>query len=184
MLAMKLFGLPLFLSAAAEPSRFGLLKVDPGLIIWTALTFIALVLLLRKTAWGPIIDGLERREENIRKSLDEAESARAEAVKLIEEQKAVLDEARREVQEIIEQGRHQAGAMRDEIVAKAQTEAAKAMENARQQMQVEVKQAREQLRGEVVELSVEVAGKLLERSLNDEDHQRLAGKFIEEVKRH
>ena len=130
MLATMLSGLPVFLSSASEPSRFGLLKVDPGLIIWTALTFIALLILLRKTAWGPIIEGLDRREENIRRSLDEAEKARQDAVEYVEQQKAALDGARREAHELLEESRRQAGVMGEEIVAKARGEAEKAMESA------------------------------------------------------
>ncbi len=66
-------GLPFLLSAAEEGGRkFGLLSPDPGLILWTVLTFVGLLLLLRKTAWGPIVDGLDRREEKIRASLSDA----------------------------------------------------------------------------------------------------------------
>lgn len=162
----------------------GLLDPDPGLIIWTVLTFLALLLLLSRTAWKPIIDGLDRRENAIRNSLEEAEKARAEALELIEEQKAALDKARDEAQDIIERGKAQAGSMRDEIVAVARTEAEQTLDAARREIDVQIGQARDDLRREVVDLSVEVASKVIGRSLSDEDHKRLAGDFLREMKGH
>ena len=78
-------GLPILLSAEGGRS-FDLLSPDPGLIFWTVLTFVGLLFLLRKTAWGPIIDGLDRREQTIRNSLADAEKAMAEGKQLLEEQ--------------------------------------------------------------------------------------------------
>ncbi len=175
-------GLPFLLSAVAEGGRkFGLLTPDPGLILWTVLTFLGLLFLLRKTAWGPIVDGLDRREENIRASLAEADEAREEGRQLLEQQQAELAEARREAQKIIEQGASTAKTMQDEIVAKAQSEAGDIVESARKEIQLETERARESLRAEVVDLSMQVAGKLLERSLADEDHARLAREFMSQV---
>ncbi len=175
-------GLPFLLSAAAEGGRkFGLLSPDPGLILWTVLTFVGLLFLLWKTAWGPIVEGLDRREEKIRASLSEAETARQEGRQLLEQQQAELGEARKEAQKIIEQGKTTAKSMQDEIVAKAQGEAGEIVESARKEIQLETERARETLRAEVVDLSLQVAGKVLERSLGDADHERLAKEFMSQV---
>jgi F-type H+-transporting ATPase subunit b len=180
-------GLPVLLNTGAEAAghgrEFGLLSVDPGLIFWTVLTFLLLLVLLRKTAWGPIIEGLERREESIRNSLAEAESARDEGKKLLEQQQAELQESRKEAQRIIEQGTASAKAMQEEILAKAQVESGEIVESARKQLQVEVDRARETLRQEVVDISLQVAGKVLERSLNDDDHQQMAEEFMSQVEK-
>lgn len=168
-------------SQAIFLSGGGLMSPDPGLIFWTILTFLGLVFLLKKTAWGPIIDGLDRREEKIRNSLDEAETARKDAVALIDEQKAELAKARQEATAIIEQGRDAARRSQQEIVGKAQAEAAETLESARREINAEMIRARDQLRSEVVDLSVKVAERLLERSLGDDDHQRLASRFLDEV---
>jgi len=177
MVAINPMGLPFFATG-------GLMTPDPGLIIWTALTFLGLLFLLGKTAWKPIVDGLDRRENAIRESLEEAKKAREEALELVERQKSELSAARDEAQKIIERGKAQAGVMRDEIVAKARTEADRTLEAARREIDVQIGQAREDLRREVVGLSVEVAGKVIERSLEDEDHRRLADEFLREVKSH
>ncbi len=177
MVAMNPNGLAIFAAG-------GLLDPDPGLIIWTVLTFLALLFLLRKTAWKPIIDGLDRRESAIRNSLEEAEKSRQEALKLVEEQQSELNRAREEVQVIIDKGKAQAGSMRDEIVAKAQAEAEQTLNSARREIEVQIGQAREDLRREVVDISVEVASKVLGRTLSDEDHKRMAGDFLREMKGH
>lgn len=173
-------GLP-FLSAAEGGREFGLLSPDPGLIFWTVLTFLGLLLLLRKTAWGPIVDGLDRREENIRASLAAADAAREEGRQLLEQQQAELADARKEAQKIIDQGTATAKTMQGEIVAKAQSEAGEIVASARKEIQLETERARESLRAEVVDLSLQVAGKVLSRSLDDADHERLAREFMSQV---
>ncbi|MCB1164428.1 MAG: F0F1 ATP synthase subunit B [Candidatus Krumholzibacteriia bacterium] len=177
-------GLPVLLATAEEGGRkFGLLSPDPGLILWTVLTFFVLLILLRKTAWGPIVDGLDRREENIRAALKEADEAREESRKVLAEQQAALAEARKEAQGIIDQGAAMAKTLHAELVTKAQAEAGEILASARREIQLEADRARESLRAEVVDLSLQVAGKLLERSLGDADHERLAREFMSEVEK-
>ena len=173
--------LPLLLSAGEGGRKFDLLSPDPGLIFWTVLTFLGLLFLLRKTAWGPILDGLDRREEKIRSSLDEAAKAREEGQQLLEQQKEELNRARQEAQKIIEQGTASAKAMQEEILVKAQAEAGDVLESARREIKLETEKARDALRAEVVDISLEVSSKLLERSLKDDDHERLAREFMSEV---
>ncbi|MBN2170529.1 MAG: F0F1 ATP synthase subunit B [Candidatus Krumholzibacteriota bacterium] len=178
-------GAPVLLAAAehaeAAGRKFGLLTPDPGLIFWTVVTFLGLLWLLRKTAWGPILDGLERREETIRRSLADAERASEEARRTIAEQQAALAEARDEAQRIIERGTGAAKAAQEDILARARTEAGELVEAARREIRLETERVRDELRSEVVDLSLTVAGKLLERSLGDEDHRRLADEFLREV---
>ena len=100
-----------------------LLSPEPGLIFWTIVTFIVLLFILRKTAWGPIMKGLEEREKRIKDSLDSAENARSAAERLLEEQKNLLSEARSESQTIIDNAHKAADAAKQEIVQQAKTEA-------------------------------------------------------------
>ncbi|MDP6417898.1 MAG: F0F1 ATP synthase subunit B [Candidatus Krumholzibacteria bacterium] len=172
--AMNPYGPALFLSG-------GLFSPDPGLIFWTILSFLGLVFLLKKVAWGPIIDGLDRREESIRKSLEDTEKAREDALQYVEEQKQELSKAREETREILEQGKTQASAMKEEIMLRAREEAEQTIESARRQIDLEMSQARDSLREEVVDLTVQVAGKLLERSLDDSDHRKMSDEFLKEA---
>ena len=168
MLELIPVGLPL-LAATEGGRKFGLLSPDPGLILWTVLTFIGLLFLLRKTAWGPIIDGLDRREQNIRAALSDAEKA--------------LVAARQEAQKLIDQGTATARSLQEEMLAKAQQEAGAIVASARREIELETDRAREALRAEVVDLSLRVAGRLLERSLADADHERLAREFMSQVEK-
>ena len=172
--------LPVLLSAEGGRS-FDLLSPDPGLIFWTVLTFIGLLFLLRKTAWGPIIDGLDRREQTIRNSLAAAEKAREDGARLLEEQRATLAEAHGEAQKIIDRGNAAAKILQEELLAKAQFEAGEVLESAKREIRLETDRARSALREEVVDLSLRVAGKLLERSINDADHERMAREFMSKV---
>lgn len=182
MLELIPVGLPL-LAATEGGRKFGLLSPDPGLILWTVLTFIGLLFLLRKTAWGPIIDGLDRREQNIRAALSDAEKARDEGKRLLAEQEAALAAARQEAQKLIDQGTATARSLQEEMLAKAQQEAGAIVASARREIELETDRAREALRAEVVDLSLRVAGRLLERSLADADHERLAREFMSQVEK-
>jgi len=181
MLAFLNAGIPFFLAAEEAGGKWGLLKPDPGLIIWTVLTFLGLLVLLRLTAWRPIVDGLDRREEKIKSALAEAAKAREEGQALIAEQQAQLHQARKEAQKIIEQGATSAKAIQEEILAKAKDEAGQLVRTARREIELETEKARQVLRAEVVDLSLDVASRVLERSLKDADHERLAREFLGEV---
>ncbi len=100
----------------------GLLRVDPGLMLWTIITFIVLLLILWKAAWRPIVDALDARAEKIRFEIDNAERTRQEADKLLTQHKAMMDNARNEASQIIAKGREEAEKIKNEIVEKAATE--------------------------------------------------------------
>ena len=95
----------LFAVIVSEGSSGGLLDVNPGLMIWTVVTFILLLFILKKVAWKPILNSLNERETFIKDSLDKAEKARIEAEKMFEENKANLEKAEEEAQKVIDQGK-------------------------------------------------------------------------------
>src|SRR5262245_14214345 len=131
-----------------------LVRLDPGLLIWTVITFFALLAVLRWKAWGPILAAIERREKAIRDAIDAAKRDRAEAWKTIEEQKRLLDEARRETASLLEQGRKDAEAVKGEMIAKARSEAGSVVEQGRRQIERETKAAVQQLRDQAAGLAV------------------------------
>jgi F-type H+-transporting ATPase subunit b len=85
--------------------EFNILEVNPGLMFWTIVTFVILFLLLRKFAWGPILEMLEKRENTIKESLEEAARSREEAQKLFEEYNQKLEKAGTDAQKVLEEGR-------------------------------------------------------------------------------
>jgi F-type H+-transporting ATPase subunit b len=150
-----------------------LVQPDPGLYIWTILTFLVLVALLAKFAWRPLLDALERRQDTIRKSLDDARKAKEELERLQAESQRILNEARAQAAAMLSQTQSDAMRLRDELKQKAQAEAANVMKNAERQIAQETARAVQQIRHEAIDLSIAIASKLLQRNVSKEDNERL-----------
>jgi len=148
-------------------------ELHSGLIWWTLINFAVLLVLLKKFAWRPILDALQKREEGIRSSLEQAEAARDEAARSKEECQALVDQGRREAQTIVEDARKRAGQEQTTILQQARDEADALLERAQQDIRREHDQALESLRAEVANLSIMVAGKVIGKSLDRESHQQL-----------
>jgi len=150
-----------------------LVQPDPGLYIWTIVTFLILVAALGKFAWRPLLEALERRQAAIRKSLDDAQQAKQELERLHVQSQKILADARVQAEHILSQTRSDANRLRDELKQKAQTEAAGVLKNAERQIEMETARALQQIRREAVDISVAIASKLLERNVTKEDNERL-----------
>jgi F-type H+-transporting ATPase subunit b len=143
--------------------------------------FLVLFVLLWKFAFPPITKMLDQRAENIRESLEKAEDTRVQAERLLDEYKVQMAEARLEAAKVIEQGRKVAETMKDEIVAKANEEAAAVLAKARDEIQAEKRAAIAELQASVADLSVAVAGKVIGTSLSDAEHRKLIESYVAEV---
>jgi F-type H+-transporting ATPase subunit b len=150
-----------------------LVQLDPGLFIWTIATFLVLLALLAKFAWGPLLKALEERQSLIRKSLEDAQQARQELERLNREQQRIMASARAEADSIVSQSRSDAERLRQELRESARAEAANIVKNAERQIELQTHQALRQIRQEAVDLSVAIASKLLARNLSKEDNDRL-----------
>jgi F-type H+-transporting ATPase subunit b len=158
-----------------------LVQPDPGLFIWTIITFLVLLLLLAKFAWKPLLAALEARREAIRKSLDDAQQAKLELERLHQESDRILKQARMDAAEIVSQSRSDAQNLREELNKKAQTEAEGIVKSAQKTIQIETQKALAQIRGEVVDLSVSIASRLLERNVSKEDNIRLIDETLKQI---
>ena len=150
-----------------------LVQVDPGLYVWTILTFLVLLTLLAKFAWGPLLQALAAREETIRKALGDAEKARQELERLNQESDAIIRKARVEGESIVGASRAYAERLRSELREKARAEADGILKNAERQIQLETARALEQIRREAADISVAIASKLIQRNITKEDNERL-----------
>jgi len=146
----------------------GLLNIDPGLVIWTIVTFVILLWVLKKFAWKPILSMIEERETTIRASLDEAEKAQAQAEATMQEYQKKLEEARKEAREIISEGKDSAEKIKSEIVAEAQKQKQKMLVDARKQIESEREKALKQIRNSVADIAVAAASRIIDRQLNAE----------------
>ena len=158
-----------------------LVQPDPGLFIWTIVTFLGLLWALKKLAWGPLLEALETRQNAIRKSLDDAQQAKVELERLHAESGLIIQKARVEADAIISQSRADGDRVREEIRAKARTEADHIVKNAERQIQLETSRALEQIRREAVDLSVMIASKIIQRNLSKEDNERLIDDALKQV---
>lgn len=158
-----------------------LVQPDPGLFLWTILTFLVLLVLLAKFAWKPLLALLDRREEMIRQSLDDADKAKQELQRLQQESKEILSKARVEAQSILAKSRSQAEKLKGELRQEAKVQADSILRDAEKQIQVETKKAIAVIKTEVVDLSLLVASKLIKRNLSKEDNQSLIEESLKQV---
>ncbi len=158
-----------------------LVQPDPGLFIWTILTFLVLVGLLAKFAWRPLLEALERRQATIARSLEDAQRARQELERLQRESAQMMQQARIEAEAIISRTRSDAESLREELKQKSRAEAAAIVKNAERQIQMETARAVQQIRGEAVDLSVAIASKILKRQVSKDDHEGLIEDTLKQV---
>jgi F-type H+-transporting ATPase subunit b len=157
----------------------GFTDVRPGLIFWTLVTFILVALVLRWKAWGPILSLAEEREKAISNAIESAKRERAEAERLLAEQKTAIAEARREAAEMIRRNQAEMERFRDEMKANAQREAEALLETARRQISEERAKATAELKAVSVDLAIEIAQKLLGEKMDDSRHRALAQQFVQ-----
>jgi F-type H+-transporting ATPase subunit b len=150
-----------------------LVQPDPGLYIWTIVTFLILLGLLAMFAWRPLLQALEQRQATIAKSLDDAQRARHELEQLHAESARILAEARVQAETILSRTREDANRLREEMKQKSQAEAQGIVRNAEKQIELETARAIQQIRHEAVDLSVAIASKLLQRHVTPADNDRL-----------
>jgi F-type H+-transporting ATPase subunit b len=158
-----------------------LVQPDPGLFIWTIVTFLGLLWALKKLAWGPLLEALETRQGAIRKSLDDAQQAKVELERLNAESAQIIQRARVEAETIVTQSRVDGERLREEIRTKARTEAEHIVKNAERQIQLETSRALEQIRREAVDLSVMIASKIIQRNLTRADNEKLIDEALKQV---
>ncbi|PYR17503.1 MAG: ATP synthase F0 subunit B [Acidobacteria bacterium] len=161
-----------------------LVQPDPGLFIWTILTFLVLLGLLAKFAWRPLLQALESRQESIRRSLDDARQAKQDLERLHQESAQIIRQARVEADGIITRSRADAERLREEMKQKARAEADTIVKSAERQIQLETTRALQQIRTEAVDLSVMIASKIIQRNLSKEDNERLIDEALRQVQAH
>lgn len=158
-----------------------LLSVNPGLIIWTIIIFVLLLLLLWKVAWGPLIKALQNREDTIKTSLENAEKQNKEAHELLEQNKKTLAEANSQAQKIIMEGREMANKLRDDIINKANEESRKMVEQAKKEIEQQKETAMAQIKDEISELAIKAAEKIINETLDEKKQKKIIDDFINKI---
>ena len=160
-----------------------MLDINPGLIIWTIITFILLVIVLGKFAWKPLLQALHSRKQEIADSLKKAEEARKDSERMMNENKIAMEKASTETARLIAEGRAMAEQLKSDIVAKANESAKKMLEQAKDEITREKESAMSQLRSEVAELSILVAEKILDESLDGVKQKKMVDKVLQQLQK-
>tara|TARA_X000001036_G_scaffold119663_1_gene113144 strand:+ start:9506 stop:10051 length:546 start_codon:yes stop_codon:yes gene_type:complete len=170
--------------AESSSGKNPLTAVTPGLYIWTIITFLLLFYVLAKFAWKPLLGMLEERENLIKTSLNNAETARKELEKINLESEAIITKARTDAQSILSDGKAAAEKIKDDTVAKAKEEANKIKEEAKLQIKAEKDKAISDIKKEVVDLSISVAEKLINKNISEQDNSSLIEESLKEIKQY
>jgi F-type H+-transporting ATPase subunit b len=160
-----------------------LVQPDPGLFIWTIVTFLILLALLSKFAWTPLLAALQVRQDRITQALDEAKRAQEEMERLRRESAEIIRQAHAEAGTIVSASRTDAERVREDTKQKARTEAAAIIAAAERQIQAATVRAKDEVRREVVDLAVAIASKLIRRNITAEDNRVMIDEMISSLPR-
>ncbi len=153
----------------------------PGSMLWTIISFLILLVILRKWAWGPIINALEKREQTIKSDLDGAREEREKAELLHQEYQENLDGARKEANQIAQDARRAAEKVKDSTIREAKEIAQNTIEKAKQEIEAEKVRVSQELKTEVAALVTDTVKQILKRGLTTEDQQRIITTGLEEL---
>lgn len=189
LLVSLLLAAPVYAAAVAEEGGHGgegsinIFAGDVGNALWTLVIFLVLLWVLGKYAWGPVLSGLQGREEFIRGALEQAKQDRDAAEARLAEYEAKLATARHEVEAILDEARRDADVVRRREEEKAKEEAERMIARARREIEIASETAVKDLYARATQLATEAASRILGRELNPEDHERLVRESIAAVER-
>lgn len=176
-------GFSLSVLALATEESGSLIDVNPGLIFWTVITFVVLLLILKKVAWKPILEALDQREAAIKESLDKAEKAKEEAQKVLDKNQAYIAQAEEESKKIIDQSRVYAEKLKAQMISESKEQARKIVEDASAEIERKKEAAFNELKNQVAEIAINAAEKILRESLDKDSNKKIVDKYINEISR-
>jgi len=150
--------------------------------LWTLVVFGLLYFFLRKLVWTPMLSGLQKREDNIRSAVEDAQQARDEAQRLRDQLQREVDKAHEKVRDILDESRRHAQQTTDEMIAKARTEIQAERDRLRREIEMARDQALQELWKRTADLATMVSAKAIRRQLSAEDHRRLVDEALGELK--
>lgn len=142
-----------------------------GLFFWQTVLFLALLFLLRKYAWKPILNAVNEREEGIKKALESADNAKLEMENLQADNQKLLKEARLEREAMLKEARDIKNKMIEDAKGEAKSEANKLIAQAQAAIDTEKKAAIADLKSQVANLSIDIAEKVVREELSNKDKQ-------------
>lgn len=159
-----------------------LLDVNPGLVIWTAVTFLIVLAVLWLFAWKPIIKALDERNARVEDDLEKSRALREEAEGLIKEYQEKLDSAKQEAVNIVEESRKDAEVLKNKLLAETQEEVTSLKERATREIDLAKEHAISELEGKVVDTAISVISGILAKDINDQEHKDIVLRELAQIK--
>ncbi|MDP6755541.1 MAG: F0F1 ATP synthase subunit B [Candidatus Marinimicrobia bacterium] len=161
-----------------------LVQLDPGLFIWTILTFLVLLTVLAKFAWKPLLNMLKEREEHIRSSLDDAEKAQLELAKLNASGEEIVNKAQAEAQSILAEAKAASIKLKEDTLNAAKEQSKSILTEAENRIKIEKDKAISEIKTEVVDLSLTIAEKLISKNISKDDNQAIIDESLKNVRQY
>ncbi len=184
LIALVIFNSLMFAgSASNDPADWlnGWLLPDPGLFLWTLVTFGIVLFILKWKAWGPLMAALDEREKRINDALSSADKAKEEAEKVSNEYDEMIKRAQAEAQQIISKAKDAGNSLKDEIERKATEKAENLIQKSNKQIDAAKAKAIDEIKSVSVDLAIQAASKVIDKNLDDSTNRELAKSIINEA---
>jgi F-type H+-transporting ATPase subunit b len=158
-----------------------LITPTTGLMVWTLVTFVAVLGILKWKAYGPLQEMIDERRTAITADLDAAQTARTEAQDALAEYRQQLAEARKEATKIVEDARRVGDERRTAAVAELEAEKARLMRQTQEEIQAETRQALNSIKQQVADLAVAATEKVVRARLDEAEQRRLIDQALADV---
>ena len=160
-----------------------LIQPDIGLSFWTILCFVLLLVILKKTAWKPLIDAINEREEGLRRTMESADQARKEAEKIKDELNERLADLKTEIKEQLEDARKTATREKEAMLDDARKTAASIIASAKKEIEAERVSALKDMKRKVASISMMTVEKLMSDSVDEKKNAELTEKYLAEAEK-
>ena len=159
----------------------GLLSPNGGVMVWTLVIFIILLIVLSKYAFKPITKAVEEREQSLADAIDAAQRDRDESARMLQDQRDQIESARDEAQKIVSEARAAAEQVRGTMIEHAHTETATLLDRARREIVAERDRAIADMRLEAIDLAIAGASRVIEKNMDDQSNRKLVESFLASI---
>ena len=166
---------------SASSSGANILTPETLMVILTWITFFILLGILQKYAFRPIMESLQKREREIREALENADKAKAQLAQIEDEKQRILNEAKNQAAQIIDQSRKTARDLAGDIEAKSREHAQQIIQSAHEEIVSEKQRILKSLRQESAEVAISLASKIIQENMDQEKNRRLVQEAIEQL---
>jgi F-type H+-transporting ATPase subunit b len=158
-----------------------LIKPNPGLMFWTLLTFVIVLIVLKKYAFGPIQAAIDARRAQIEADVDAAETAREEAQAALAEYRQALADSRKEATKILDDARRVSEEQRQKAIAELEAEKTRLLKRAKDEIDAETRRSLQTIKSQLAELTVATAEKVVRTRLDEDEQRRLIDEALADV---